>query len=189
MSFIRPELRRFIATWAETAIYAALTLGAVSWLLTLNGLARPWRWGLAGFALFAGFALARSAAMAALSRREEAAPGIVSIDERRIAYFAPERGGVVSLDELSAIEIFAKDEAIRRYEAEWALRAGEGEAALLIPVSAEGADRLIDAFAALPGFAPMRALAGLSAPPGAHTAVWRRAPGRLPALAVSGGPD
>lgn len=189
MSFIRPELRRGLLTWAETAIYLGLTFGALWWLLAQSGLTGPWRWGLAAFVCAVGLTLARSAALAALSKRGERAPGVVSIDERRIAYFGPEAGGIVSLEELSAIDIMAEDPSIRRHEAEWALRAGAGEAALIIPVSAAGADGLIDAFAALPGFAPTRALAALAAAPGSSHAIWRRDGARAPALAVAGGGD
>lgn len=182
MSFIRPELRRVLVTWAETTIYAALTLGALWWLWAMNGVNGFWRWGLAGFALLVGLSLVRSAVLSALGKREERAPGVVSIDERRIAYFGPEAGGFVSLEELSVVEIRG-----RRSGTEWVLRGEEG--ALAIPVSAEGADGLIDAFAALPGFAPTRALAPLAAAPGAAQIIWRRDRGSAPALAVARGAD
>jgi hypothetical protein len=43
-----------------------------------------------------------------------------------------------------------------------------------VPAAAEGADRLLDAFAALPGFEPARVGRALDAPEGVRVLVWRR---------------
>lgn len=190
MSFFRPEARRALSRWGETAIYAALTLAVLWWALAASGLAGPWRWGLAAALLAAGGLLTRSAALSALGRGEARAPGVVSVAERRVAYFGPHQGGIVSLDDLRRIEIWAADPAHWRAEAEWVLRGAEGEAALIVPVSSAGAETLIDAFAALPGFSPARAFAALAAPEGATITIWSRdrAP-RFPALAGGAASD
>ncbi|MFV0473011.1 MAG: hypothetical protein ACK5MQ_02040 [Pikeienuella sp.] len=186
MSFFRPEAIRLMFRWAETALYTAMTLGGALWLLDRGAV-----WWLALIPVVAGGLLIRSAALSALAAREAAgSPGIVTVDERRIAYFGPYGGMVVSLDDIFEIEIFPPDEPAWRYEPVWALRWSPTESAVLIPASAEGADRLIDAFAALPGFAPMKALAALKSGHGAGATIWRRedAPA-FPALARSGGAD
>lgn len=174
MSFLRPEATRAIARWAETAIYAALTLGGLWAIFFAVSLAGPWRWGLAGVVGLTGIWLTWSAGLSALGRGEGRAPGIVSIDEREVAYFGPHQGGVVSLDDIKRIEIWTADEKYWRHEAEWVLRSDAGEPALIIPISAAGAGGLIDAFAALPGFAPTRALGALGAAPGATITIWSR---------------
>lgn len=173
MSFFRPEATRLIARWAEPAIYAALTVAATIWLIG-DGPAGWFGWALAAFVLAVGALLTRSAALSALSDLDREAPGVVKIDERRIAFFGPHGGGVVALDELQAVEIWGADPDHWRYEPEWVLR-GAAPEALIVPVAAIGAEGMIDAFAALPGFAPTRALAALSTPDGATVTIWRRA--------------
>ena len=180
MSFLRPEVARLFSRWAETAAYFA-ALGVGLWFVLAHGPSAPlWRFGLAGVVVVLGFWFIRSAALDALLGGAGEAPGVVKIDERRIAYFGPHQGGVVSIDDVFAIEIWTADEAHWRYEAEWVLRWSETEAALIIPVSAAGADALPDAFAALPGFAAERALAALSGAEGATFTIWRRRVGSAP---------
>lgn len=180
VSFIRPELSRLFSRWLETAIYAALTFAAF-WQIMANGPSEQvWRWGLAAAVLVIGFWFIRSAALSALTRGDGDAPGVVQIDERRVAFFGPHTGGVVSLNDIFAIEIWAADEPHWRYEPEWVLRWSDDEPALIIPVSAQGADGLADAFTALPGFTAEKAVAALKAPEGATVTIWRR-----DALAVS----
>ncbi|MEO1613719.1 MAG: hypothetical protein AAFU55_15390, partial [Pseudomonadota bacterium] len=112
------------------------------------------------------------------------APGVVQIDERRIAYFGPHQGGLVSINDIQAIEIWTADESVWRYEPDWVLRWSETESALIIPVSAQGADGLPDAFTALPGFNAAKAIAALKAPEGRTVTIWRRAAAMdAPALA------
>lgn len=188
VSFLRPEVVRLFARWAETAAYLALTGFGIWFLMSSLTLSPAWRWGMIAFVALVGFWFARSAAVAALARREGEAPGVVQIDERRVAYFGPHQGGLVSINDIFAIEIWAADPSYWRYEAEWVLRWSETEAALIIPVSAKGAEGLADAFTALPGFAAERALAALRAPEGATVTIWRRREhAEAPALAPPGG--
>jgi hypothetical protein len=121
-------------------------------------------------ALLAALALAAASVWLvrdALTRARLAArpgPGVAAVREGRIVYFGPETGGVADLDGLVAVEINAAGD--------WVLRGADG-AALIAPTAAEGAEALLDAFAALPGFdrgAVDRALAR----PGVHAIVWRR---------------
>lgn len=184
MSFFRPEARRLIARWAETGVYVAIAGFGVWWLMTQSYMSAPWRWVLAAVVALLGLWLIRSAVVSALARGEAAAPGVVKIDERRIAYFGPHQGGIAALDDIRRIELWAADPAHWRYEAEWVLRWSDVEPALIIPVTAAGAEGLIDAFAALPGFVAERAFAALRAPEGATVTIWTRdREARRPALA------
>lgn len=177
MSFLRPEATRLVLRWLETAVYAALTAAALLWIMGDAGWRGPARWIVGGACLAAGLWLTRSAALSALARGEAIAPGVVQIDERRIAYLGPETGGVASLDDIEEIEIWAPEPAYWRYGTEWIFRWSQTEPALIVPAAAKGADELIDACAALPGFSPSRALAALGAAEGGRVTIWRRGAG------------
>jgi len=183
MSFFRPEAVKPLLRWSETAFYGAATFFGALWLY--NAVSDPlWRWGLiAAVALF-GAGMIRAAILSALAAHDDEGPGIVQIDERRIAYFGPEAGGIASINEIHSIDIAAPDPSVWIYEARWILR-GEGEeAALSIPATAKGAEGLADAFSALPGFEPARAIAALHAQEGARSTIWRR-PGAVVDLALA----
>ncbi|MEL6792067.1 MAG: hypothetical protein AAFP78_01335 [Pseudomonadota bacterium] len=184
MSFFRPEARALIARWAETGAYVVAGGGLLWWLLARGPADPVWRWGLIAFVAVTGALFIRSAVLSALSKGEGEAPGVVQIDERRIAYFGPHQGGLVSINDIQAIEIWTADESVWRYEPDWVLRWSETESALIIPVSAQGADGLPDAFTALPGFNAAKAIAALKAPEGRTVTIWRRAAAMdAPALA------
>lgn len=186
MSFFRPEATRLVLRWAETAVWGAITAAGVLWLALDSGLAGPARWIGAAVLLALGLWLVRAAAITALAGGEVDAPGVVEIDERRIAYLGPEAGGVASLEEIHTIEIWAPAPEYWRYGAEWIFRWSESEPALVVPSTAKGAAALIDACAALPGFAPSRAVAALGAPKGSRITIWRRDDKpRAPALETS----
>ena len=95
-------------------------------------------------------------------------PGIVTVDEGRVAYWGPLKGGVVDLDDLRRLDLDA-----RGRPAAWVLW-GPGAASLEVPVTAEGAEALLGAFAALPGLGVERLLAAREADGGALVTVWRR---------------
>lgn len=163
MSFLRPEAAAALRRWGEPALWFTLAILAPLWLITGGG---GWlRWLIASSLFALGAALAWPAAMRALAKVRGEAPGVVAIDERRISYFGPETGGVLSLDELGEITVFGP----RR---DWRLFAPETGDLLVIPSAAEGADQLMEAFAALPGFAPARAAAALR-PGAADITIWR----------------
>lgn len=112
------------------------------WLCLLGGLLfLPL--GITALALAAGLTLI------ALRRRRfaqgAAGPGIVELDEAQVGWLGPEGGGFLSLRELAELRLLSRGS--RRF---WRLKQGDGQA-LLIPVDAQGADRLFDVFTALPG--------------------------------------
>jgi hypothetical protein len=99
-------------------------------------------------------------------------PGLVAVREGAVAYFGPLGGGMADLDALRSITM-----ARGPHGPVWLLR-GPEDGPLRIPTSAEGAEALLDAFAALPGFDPGRVSSALEAE--VETLVWRRtAPGSV----------
>jgi hypothetical protein len=95
-----------------------------------------------------------------------AGPGLVAVREGSIAYFGPYDGGVADLDALRSIAL-----APARGGPLWLLRGADGSM-LRVPATADGAEALLDAFAALPGFDPARADHALGAR--VETIVWSR---------------
>ncbi len=172
--FFRPEAMRSVRRWAETATYVAAFALLLAFILSWTATALWLKLGIAAVVALVGMWIVRSAALSALGQREGEAPGIVTIDERRISYFGPHIGGVVSLNDLRSIEVATAAPNVWQYETQWILRWSETEPALVIPISAKGAAGLMDAFAALPGFAPTRALSALSAAPDSTITIWQR---------------
>jgi len=84
------------------------------------------------------------------------APGMVEVNEGQIAYYGPSVGGVVGLPELVEIRLITM-----RGRRLWRLKQADGQA-ILIPVEAAGAERLFDAFAALPGMDTSALVAALN---------------------------
>ncbi|QYK41265.1 MAG: hypothetical protein KF887_18155 [Paracoccaceae bacterium] len=179
MSLFRPEALAALRPWREAA--AAAAVAALGLRIAAEGGLILVPLGLAVAALGAGWGLY------ALRRlrfaQDVAAPGVVEVNEGQIAYMGPAFGGYAALPDLVEIRLMTM-----RGRRLWRLRQTDGEV-LLIPVDAAGAERLFDAFAALPGMdtgalvaalnggaAGGRAAAGtaLAAGPQMQT-VWRRA--------------
>ncbi|MDR0808887.1 MAG: hypothetical protein LBE86_07155 [Gemmobacter sp.] len=138
---IRPEALALVARWGEAG-FAAAVVAAGLWLARLGGWVLP-PIGLAVMVTGAGLLLL--ALRRLRFRQDTAAPGLVEIDESQISYFGPAEGGFVSLRELVELRLLARGG--HRF---WRLKQADGQA-LLVPVDAAGAERLYDAFAALPG--------------------------------------
>ena len=167
MAVIRPEALAVLARWREMAGAGAL-LAVALWLVARGGwLFGPFGAGLAVLAAGWGVVALRRMRFA----QAIAAPGIVEVIEGQIGYFAPQMGGILSLADLSEIRLTRMGEA-----AAWRLKQTDGQM-LTIPVGAEGAEALFDAFAALPGIDMGR----LSAALGANSRDW---PERLWSRAV-----
>lgn len=168
--FLRPEARAFLNRWREPMIAAGLAALGLWWALTEFGLLR---W--IGWLLVAG---AAALAYAALQRlrfaRGGGGAGVVTIDERRVVYFGPFSGGVADLDALVRLELGPSPGG----PVQWVLTSDTGER-VEIPVDAEGADRLFDLFAALPGLRPSVLLSTLEHPPKASVVLWRADPQKL----------
>ncbi len=169
MSLIRPEVSALLFRWRE--VMAAIVVGLCAvWLFSLGGwLLQPI--GLIALALAAGWAVIALRRLRFL--RGVAAPGMVEVDEGQIGYFGPSFGGFVALADLSEVRL-----VILRDVRHWRLKTTAGEV-LMVPVTAAGAEKLYDAFAALPGIDMARFAAALDV--GVETLpLWRRAQPTLP---------
>jgi hypothetical protein len=164
MAFLRPEAALLLRRWRETAIYTLATVGLLIWL---------WDWPLTltwaaflGVIALLGLALTRAALLTALSAQDKDGPGVVMIDERRIVFLGPEGGGFASINEISAISVGAAP----GLPPTWTLWAGHEP--LIIPAAAKGAEGIVDALSALPGFQAAKAVSALSG----HSIeiIWRR---------------
>ncbi|SPH23402.1 hypothetical protein DEA8626_02466 [Defluviimonas aquaemixtae] len=145
---IRPEVLAFLRRWREAlSAAAAFTFGL--WLASLGG------WLLVPFGVVLA-ALSLGWTVIALRRlrflRGVAAPGVVEVDEGQVGYYGPSFGGFVALADLAELRLTE-----RHGSRQWRLKTRNGEV-LLVPVDAAGAEKLYDAFAALPGI-DMAALA------------------------------
>ncbi len=141
MSFVRDDVLRLASRWREALIGAAIA-AVGGWMVWLGGYF---------FVPLGGLLLAIGAGWVVLALRRMRfgqpgdAPGVVEVDEGQISYFGPVLGGSVGLPELVDIRVLTLHG--RRV---WRLKQADGQT-ILIPVEAEGADRLFDAFSALPG--------------------------------------
>lgn len=163
MSLLRPEALAALRRWRGVLAAAALALAAAALFgrAALEG--APVALGLLAACALVALWLGRDA-LARIRLARSGGAGVVVVAEGRIEYFGPVTGGMADLDALRAVEIAGG--------AHWVLRP-EGAPALRIPLSAEGATALIDAFAALPGFSAEHAAAA-AGQRGAHVIVWRR---------------
>jgi hypothetical protein len=160
--FLRPAARALLWRWREVLAGAGLALFGLWLALGGFGLARILGWG----ALATGLALIWTGWQRLRFARGGGGAGVVQIAERRIAYFGPLKGGVLDLDDLRRLEIDPTGHPLH-----WILT-GPGGEILTIPVDAEGADRLFDLFAALPGLRSARLLAALEQPPEGRITLW-----------------
>ena len=166
--FIRPEMRRRLARWAEpvfglaAALFAARLLwrGYVlqDWMLEIHGiLLLP-----VGLGVFwAGF---RRAQFKGVST----GPGVVEVDERQITYLSANGGGSVEMAEMTRLEIRRTIE----WGAVWVLKQ-RGAPTLFIPIDAAGGEKLFDALTALPGMDTAALIAARRSPPETRNVIWR----------------
>lgn len=175
MSFVRPEIAAGLHRWREVLTGVAVA-GAGGWLAGLGG------WFFLGLGVavgIAGLGLAWTGLRRLRFRATRPAPGVVRMVEGQIAYFGPETGGFAALTEVEALRLEPGPQG-----PVWVLIQPDGP--LQIPVGAEGADRLFDWFAALPGIDMSALHAALGTPSDTPRLLWRRHRGDAPRL--PGGP-
>jgi len=100
--------------------------------------------------------------------------GVVVIDEARIAYFGPRGGGFVDLPSIVGVEIVTRPHVPPDSTHAWVLSAEDGTR-LVIPIGAEGADRLLDALSPLPGIDFDAGVAAVAARGPGRATMWRKA--------------
>lgn len=168
MSFFRPEATAAVWRWREAicGVFAAL-VGL--WLVSGPGflLAIPGYAFLAGGGLLIWIGIQRGR-----FRGPNDGAGTVHVDEGQVTYFGPLTGGTVALREMDSLTLDGG-----MFPAHWRL-AQSGQAPLLIPVNADGADALFDAFATLPGLRTERMLTTLRSDPHQAVVIWTRGPAR-----------
>ncbi|WP_306152467.1 hypothetical protein [Roseovarius sp. MMSF_3281] len=164
MSFVRPEAMQNLARWREVLIGGAVLALGLWWVLGTGGLLH---W--IGYAVAAaGLALMVAGFQRARFRGARGGAGVVQVDEGQIAYFGPLTGGAVARSEMTALMLDRSG-----HPAHWVLRQ-PGQADLQIPVNAEGAEALFDAFAALPGLRTEYMLSQMSASGDQAVVIWQK---------------
>lgn len=146
MSVFRPEALETLKRWREPAIIAVLLAFATNllWMAyvqssVISGLIGLVVVGIIGSLLYVAYLRARL-------RHSVEGSGIVEVREREITYFAPENGGSVDLDTVTRIQLSTRPSADG--DRNWILWSAGGS--LVIPANADGAEALIETFAALP---------------------------------------
>lgn len=141
MPLTRPDASAWLLRWRELWAAGCVALAGL-WLIWLGGY----------FLVPVGvLALALAGALGLLGWRRMRfdqgveAPGLVEVNEGQVGYLGPTFGGYVALDDLTELRLITM-----HGKRLWRLKQSDGQA-LLIPVQAAGAERLFDAFAALPG--------------------------------------
>lgn len=171
MALFRPEALQTLKRWREPAIIAVLFMFAIkllwqayvqsSWISGLIGMAVV---GVVGSLLYVSYLRARI-------RREVSGPGIVEIREREITYFAPDdKGGEADLDTLYRLQLSTMPSVAG--DRNWILWHAGGS--LVIPVAAEGADALIETFAALPRLGYDKILHAMEAETAEIFTIWEK---------------
>ena len=161
---IRPEAKAQLMKWREVIIGAAVFLVGVWWVFAKSSLFL-----LPGLgAIIAGGALVWIGVQRARFRGEGQGPGAVQVDEGQITYYGPLTGGAVALAELGSLTY---DPSL--FPAHWRLKQ-PGFNELLIPVNADGAEALFDAFSSLPGLRMEALLAARKSTHKHPTVIWRR---------------
>lgn len=166
MSFIRPEARTLLWNWRETLTGVAILIFGLWWSLATSSLMQWLGFAViaAGvFTMVAGWQLARF-------RRGTGGPGIVTVTEGQVSYFGPLTGGVVALSELGRITYDPRGKP-----AHWVLSQPK-QPDLYIPVTAEGADGLFDAFTSLPELQMQALLHQIENAPREPQVIWQKHP-------------
>ncbi|GFE50730.1 hypothetical protein So717_24830 [Roseobacter cerasinus] len=165
MTFLRPEAKAQLVRWREVLAGGAMVVLGLWWLLGPGRLLV-----LPALALLAGgAALVWVGVQRARFRSAGQGPGAVRVDEGQITYFGPLTGGSVALREMTELVL---DKTF--YPAHWRLTQ-PGQPDLLIPVNAEGAEALFDAFATLSGLRTERMLNALQGADAHAIVIWQRA--------------
>lgn len=128
--------------WREVIAGELLFILGLWWALTSSGAVKWIGWVVVVLAI--GVSIA--GILRGRFRQSGQGPGVVKILERRVGYFGPLTGGAIDLDDAAMLELEPKALPAPH----WVLSDIHGQV-VEIPVNAEGAEALYDAFATLPG--------------------------------------
>lgn len=171
MPLFRPEAVETLKRWREPAAIAVL-FGFALWFLWRAYVQSSLISGAIGL-LFASVVggLLYTAYLRARLRHAVAGPGIVEVRERMITYFSPDdRGGDSDLETLMRLQLSTMPGDMG--DRNWILWDVDGS--LVIPVYAEGADELIEAFSALPGLTYDKIVRVMNSNEQKIFTIWRR---------------
>lgn len=161
---IRPEAKAQLWRWREVIAGGGAVVIGLWWFLQMSVLLM-----LPAAALVAGgAALMWVGVQRARFRASGHGPGTVQVDEGQIVYYGPLTGGAVSINDLTRVALDGT-----QYPAHWKL-SQTGTPELLIPVNADGADGLFDAFTTLPGLRMDRMLNALDNVQDRIIVIWQR---------------
>ncbi len=164
MSLIRTDARQTLWRWREVLVaLAALALGGL-WVFGTIGLLHY----LGYVVMILGIALLLAGLQRVRFQGGVGGPGVVQVDEGQVAYFGPLTGGTVALREMSALML---DPTAK--PAHWVL-VQPGQTNLQVPLNAEGAEALFDAFASLPGIRTEHMLTQMKRPADQPVMIWQR---------------
>jgi hypothetical protein len=163
-AFIRPELRAALWRWRDILIGVALMVFGVWAMVWPGGLLGA----IGGFVALTGFGVALTGLQRWRFRAPRDGPGTVDVDEGQVTYFGPLTGGAVALREVTELALVRAGQTPH-----WRLSAGEEH--LFIPVDADGADALFDAFTTLPGLKVQSMLSALEDGSDTDIVIWTRA--------------
>jgi hypothetical protein len=141
--FFRPEAMALVMRWREALI--AVGVGALGlWIAVRPGpIVSGFGYALVAFGAILLFLALRRIRFARKGAGE--GPGVVTLDEGRIAYLGPYYGGTLAVQDLTRLALRRGDDG----GVFWVLAYPDG--VLVIPANAVGADVLFDAFTTLPG--------------------------------------
>lgn len=162
--FFRPEAKAALWRWREVLAGIALSILALWWLAQARGVLAY----IAPVMLVGAGALIMVGLQRGRFRGAGGGLGTVQIVEGEVIYFGPLSGGSVALREVQRLTLDGT-----QTPAHWRLEQPH-HPPLMIPVDADGADALFDAFAALPGLKTERMLAQLRDQPERPVLIWER---------------
>lgn len=162
---IRPEARAALARWREVILGGLAAALGLFWIAGQQIGILHW---LGYVIALGGAALIYTGVQRARFRRGGDGPGVVQVTERRVTYFGPLTGGVADLSDLERITLDGTGKPPH-----WVLEQ-PGQPPLAIPLSAQGAEALFDAFSALPGLRTEHMLRQIENPPVGKSVIWMR---------------
>ncbi|MEM7721058.1 MAG: hypothetical protein AAF376_01675 [Pseudomonadota bacterium] len=169
-AFLRPDAARLLHRWREVIIaIAVIALGL--WISLRPGpIVQGFGYVLIAVGAFGLIPAIRRARFAA----DGQGPGVVRVDEGRVLYMGPVTGGAIAIREMTSLSLRRDADG----QAHWVL--SEPGALLTIPVNADGAEALFDAFTALDGLSAPHLLRALESTAPGSQRLWSR--DRDPAL-------
>ncbi len=168
MNFIRPEVRLALLKWRDAIVGTFVLLLGLYWASGFGVL----RWIGVALAIIGG-ALIYTGLQRARFLAGKDGPGVVTLDEGQISYFGPISGGVVAMSDLSLLMLDPTQKP-----AMWVLQQA-GQSDVHIPVNAEGAELLFDAFASLPDIRTSHMLNTLKSEPDHPVVIWAKSTKQL----------